>query len=75
MVFLGNLQETSVSSCYRRYLDNPPEPVTLLEKATWAELAKKFGDERNDEVYHYTDLPGKWGEAYLREHFGKGVST
>lgn len=71
MVFLGNLLDSSALSCYRRYFDNPPEPVTLLEKATWAELATKYGNRRNDEVYHCTDLIGKWGEAHLREHFDK----
>lgn len=69
-VFLGNLEESSISLCYDKYLNDPPKPVTLLDQVTWGELAKKYGNKDNDEVYHYTSLIGsKWADEYLREHF------
>ena len=75
-VFLGNLEESGISSCYEKYLNDPPTPVTLLEQVTWSELAEKYGNKENNEVFHYTDLIGtKWAEEYLREHFEKELQT
>lgn len=66
MMFLGNLEQDSMGSCLDKYLNDPPRPVTLLDRVTWRELAERYGNERNDQVFHYTDLTGrKWAEAYL----------
>lgn len=71
-VLLGNLKETTLSSCYHRYLNEPPEPVRLLNQVTWGELAEKFGNKENDEIFHYTSLTGhKWLEEHLRVHYKK----
>lgn len=69
-VFLGNLEETTLSSCYHKYLNEPPEAVRLLDQVTWGELAAEFGNKESDEVFHYTSLPGrKWPAEYLRAHY------
>ncbi len=71
-VFLGNLEKTTLSSCYHKYLNEPPEPVRLLDQVTWGELAADFGNKENDQVFHYTDLTGrKWPTEYLRAHYEK----
>lgn len=71
-VLLGNLEETSISSCYNQYLNEPPEPVRILNQVTWGELAAEFGDAENDEVFHYTSLTGhKWLKDYLKVHYMK----
>ncbi|MCK5133562.1 MAG: hypothetical protein KAR40_15585 [Candidatus Sabulitectum sp.] len=67
-VLLGNLKNESIHTCYERYQNNLPEPVSLLSEITWGELAKKYGDPDNEQVHHITDLTGrKWSEAYLRD--------
>lgn len=69
-VFLGNLEKSTMSSCYHKYLNEPPEPVRLLEQITWGELAEKFGDKENDEVFFLSSLPGRrWPAMYLREYY------
>lgn len=71
-VFLGNLEETTLSSCYHKYLNEPPEPVQLLNQVTWGELAAEFGNQANDGVFFYSSLPGrKWPAEYLRAYFEK----
>lgn len=72
MVFLGNLEKTTMSSCYHKYLNEPPEPVRLLEQVTWGDLAAKFGNQENDGVFFHSSLPGrKWPAEYLRAHYEK----
>jgi len=67
-VLLGNMNDCSIHSCYEQYVHNQPMPVRLLSEVTWRELAEKFGDPDNEQVFHVTDLVGrKWSEAYLRE--------
>lgn len=69
-VFLGNLKETTMSDCYSKYLNDPPEPVRLLEQITWGELAERYGRKDNDEVFFHSSLPGrKWPAEYLREYY------
>ncbi len=71
-VFLGNLKETTLFSCYHKYLNEPPEPVKLLNQITWGELAAKFGNKENDQAFHYTSLTGhKWLKEYLKAHYEK----
>lgn len=68
-VRLGHMETEGISTCYERYLNDPPELVRLLDKVTWKELAQKYGNTENDQVFHITDLTGrKWSEAYLREY-------
>ena len=58
-----------MTACYERYLNEPPEPVILLNEVTWGELAEKYGNPDNDQVFHFTDITErKWAESYLREH-------
>jgi MoaA/NifB/PqqE/SkfB family radical SAM enzyme len=71
-VLLGNLEETTISSCYHKYLNEPPEPVQLLNQITWGELAEKFGSTTNEGVFFHSSLPGrKWPAEYLREYYGE----
>jgi len=71
-VFLGNLEETTMSNCFHKYLNEPPEPVQLLDKVTWGELATEFGNLENEEVFFHSSLPGrKWPAEYLREYYGE----
>ncbi|MCK5117662.1 MAG: hypothetical protein KAR44_13785 [Candidatus Aegiribacteria sp.] len=67
-VLLGNMNDCGIHSSYEKYLNDPPKPVTLLSEVTWGELAEKYGNPDNDEVFHITDLTGrKWSESYLRD--------
>jgi len=71
-VYLGNLRKTDIRSCYEKYLNHPPEPVKLLDKVTWAELAERYGSSDNEHVFHYTDIVGLiWSEKYLREFYSR----
>ena len=68
MMLLGNLENDSLGSCLEKYMNDPPRPVALLDKATWKEMAEGYGNGQNDQVYHHTDLIGrKWAEAFLRD--------
>lgn len=70
LTYLGNMETEGISACFTKYLSDPPEPVKLLDEVTWKELAQKYGDSENDQVFHYTDFTGrKWAEAYLRDIF------
>ena len=69
-VFLGNLESTSMSECFSTYLNEPPEPVKLLERITWGELAENYGDKGNEGVFFHSSLTGrKWPAEYLREYY------
>ncbi len=48
------------------YLEKPPRSIRLLNEITWGELAERYGDRANDEIYWLDDLPAhKWAAAYL----------
>lgn len=71
-VFLGSLNETTVSSCYHKYLNEPPEPIRILNQITLGELAARYGNEENDEVFHYSSLANhKWLVKHLMAHYEK----
>jgi len=71
-VRLGNLGVDSISQCYDRSQNSPPEPLRILEETTWGELASRYGDRNNDRVYHYTSLVGhKWSSKFLKDHYRK----
>ncbi len=68
-VLLGNMNDENIFYSYEKYLNDPPKPVRVLSEVTWRELAEKYGNPDNDEVFHITDLPGrKWSEAYLKAY-------
>lgn len=65
---LGHLGEEGFLPLLESYQHEPPRVIQLLSKVTWGELAERYGDETNDEIYHLTDLPlHKWAAAYLLE--------
>lgn len=69
-VFLGNLHNTTVSECFSKYLNEPPEPVQLLDQITWGELAEKYGDKVNEGVFFHSSLTKrKWPAEYLRDYY------
>lgn len=69
-MLLGNLRKQDIHACYQKYLNNPPEPLGVLNELTWRELALKYGNQSNDQVFYYLDLIGrKWSEAYLRDFY------
>ncbi len=69
-VFLGNLENSTMSDCYNKYLNEPPEPVQLLNQITCGELARKFGNKTNEGVFFHSSLTGrKWPAEYLREYY------
>ena len=50
------------------YVREPPRAIRWLREITWGELAERYGDRTNDEIYHLDDLPlSKWAAAYLWE--------
>lgn len=68
-VLLGSIVENGILTCYEKYLNDPPEPVKILSEVSWGELAERYGDPDNDQVFHVSSLPGlKWAELYLREY-------
>ncbi len=69
-VFLGNLDTTTMSECFSKYLNEPPEPVQLLDQITWGELAEKYGDKENEGVFFHSSLTKrKWPAEYLRDYY------
>lgn len=71
-VRLGKIDNRGVYSIFEEYIHRPPSPVRLLAQVSWGELAEKYGDPANEQVFHVTDLVGrKWAAAYLKEHSQK----
>jgi MoaA/NifB/PqqE/SkfB family radical SAM enzyme len=69
---LGDLRIEEFLPSVQRYLDAPPEEVRLLAGVTWGELALRYGDSENQEVFYGPNLViGKWGEMYLKENLDK----
>jgi len=65
---LGYLGEEGLLPLLESYQRSPPRVIQLLSEITWGELAERYGDRTNDEIYHLTDLPlHKWTAAYLLE--------
>ena len=65
---IGNLQEDSLVGIIERYLEAPPRIVKELQRITWGELAKRYGDRSNEELYYLSNLAGqKWVALYLEE--------
>jgi MoaA/NifB/PqqE/SkfB family radical SAM enzyme len=65
---LGKLGDDGFMPLLEAYLEARPRGIKLLEEVTWGELAERYGDRDNDEIYWLNDLPmHKWAAAYLRE--------
>lgn len=68
-VLLGSIDENGIMACYEKYMNDPPEPMKILSEVSWGELAERYGDPDNDQVFHVSSLPGlKWAELYLKEY-------
>ena len=68
-VLLGSIDKNGIVACYEKYMNDPPEPVKILSEVSWGELAERYGDPDNDQVFHVSSLPGlKWAQEYLREY-------
>jgi MoaA/NifB/PqqE/SkfB family radical SAM enzyme len=65
---LGKLGDEGFVPLLEAYMQSPPPGIAVLEQVTWGELAERYGDRANDEVYWLNDLPThKWAAAYLRD--------
>lgn len=65
---LGNLGGAGLRPLLESYRRAHPRALRLLDQVTWGELARRYGDRENDELYHLSDLPeNKWAAAYLLE--------
>lgn len=69
--YMGMLSEKGFGSLLEAYRQRLPRSIRLLDEVTWGELAEKYGDRTNDEIYHLNDLPeNKWAAAHLLEALG-----
>lgn len=65
---LGTLGNDGFLPILEAYQEKPPRPLQLLDDISWKELAERYGDKTNDEIYYLNDLPEyKWSSAYLLE--------
>ncbi|MBN1880465.1 radical SAM protein [bacterium] len=65
---LGSLGSEGFLPLLTQYSTAKPDPVKLLESISWGELAERYGDAANDEIYYLNDLPQhKWAALYLLE--------
>jgi len=68
-MILGSFHENGGLAFYvDEYLNNPPEPVRLLSRVTWGELAQRYGDPSGQMVFNMRDLVvNRWGSLYLED--------
>jgi MoaA/NifB/PqqE/SkfB family radical SAM enzyme len=67
---LGTLGDEGLLPLLESYRRARPRALRLLDQVTWGELAQRYGDRENDELYHLSDLPeNKWAAVYLLEEF------
>ena len=65
---LGYLGRDGLLPLLEAYQRRPPRVLQVLTDVTWGELAERYGDRENDEIYYLTDLPlHKWAAAHLLE--------
>lgn len=68
---LGKLNDGGFGPILENYYLNRPRILKLLDRITWGELAERFGDRSNEDIYFLNDLPEhKWSSAYLIEEYG-----
>lgn len=64
---LGNLRDQPLSDMVGNFFAEPPKPLRQLWDMTAGELADKYGDPMNAELFHRDDLvKNKWGAMALR---------
>lgn len=67
---LGRLSDDGFEPLIKQYVNSPPEPVKALREITWGELAQRYGDSNNEEVFYLKDLIySKWASMYLEERY------
>jgi hypothetical protein len=70
---LGHLHGDGLLPLIEAYRAAPPRALQLLDEITWGELADRYGEPANDEIFLLDDLPnGKWVEGYLRDELSRG---
>ena len=68
---LGELQDGGFEPILEKYCLDRPRILELLDRITWGELAERYGDRSNEEIYYLSDLPEhKWSSAYLIQEYG-----
>lgn len=64
--YLGTLGEQGFLPMLDAFQQERPRGLQLLEAISWGELAGRYGDRANDEIYYLDDLPEvKWAAGYL----------
>ncbi len=65
---IGKLGKEGFFPLIKKYLEDPPLALKLLEKITWGELAERFGDKSNDCLHFQSDVVGnKWTTMHLKD--------
>lgn len=69
--FLGELNEEGFEPLLENYRLHRPQILGTLDRITWGELAERYGDRSNDEIFYLNDLPEhKWSAAFLVQEYG-----
>lgn len=73
--YLGRLDAPGrLAELWERYRRQPPPAVQRLDHVTWGDLATRYGDPDNDQVYLLFDLPAhKWAAAFLQDEITQGA--
>ena len=65
---LGKLGPEGFGPLLEQLRQTPSRGLRWLDDVTWGDLATRYGDRANDEIYWLNDLPNsKWAAAYLLE--------
>lgn len=65
---LGNLRQDTLDEMVERFFKDAPKPLKRIWDMTAGELAGRFGDRENGELFYRDDLvKNKWGAMALRE--------
>ena len=71
---LGSLEPGGFLPLIERFHSDPPRGMALLRQITWGDLAARYGDRENDEIFFLNDLPAhKWSAQYLLDEIGGGA--
>jgi MoaA/NifB/PqqE/SkfB family radical SAM enzyme len=69
---LGTLEETGFEPLLDTFLKGKWAGFTPLESITWGELADRYGNRNNDEMYWVFDLPlNKWAALHLQKSMNR----
>ncbi|MBN2383939.1 radical SAM protein [bacterium] len=70
LFYLGKLTDEGFPPLLEKFLKRELPVMERLENINWAQLAERYGDPANDEIFYLYDLPtNKWSAAYLRDMF------